>query len=435
LFLRLSQPSILRTSGASLSMYNVGGWLSLLTSRRLPGVQSGISRNVLLLGLTSLFTDISSEMVVSVLPIYLVTFLRLSPVQFGLIDGLYQGVAALVQLASGVVADRWQRHKEVAWVGYAGSALSRLGLLATTAWTGIAGVLVIDRLGKGLRTAPRDAMISLSVPKEHLGSAFGVHRAMDAMGAMLGPILAFVILAGLPGAFDVVFVTSFLVALIGLAVLGLFVESRSTDVEPSSMTVAAAAGAIWQLLRTPAFRHLVIGTLILSVMTMSDAFVYLVLQRQMNFAAGSFPLLYVVTSLGFLVLAIPVGRIADRIGRFRVFVAGYGVLLFLYALLIWAPPTLGVLIIVILLLSAYYAATEGVLMALGSAVLPDHVRTTGLAVLTMATALARLAASVFFGFVWMRFGIQPAVSIFMVGLATAIAVTLLAMPRAERAHA
>ena len=90
-------------------MYNIGGWLSLLSPRAMRGVQAGISRNVLLLGLTSLFTDISSEMVVSVLPIYLVTFLRLSPVQFGLIDGLYQGVAALVQLASGVIADRWRR--------------------------------------------------------------------------------------------------------------------------------------------------------------------------------------------------------------------------------------------------------------------------------------------------------------------------------------
>ena len=96
----------------------------------------------------------------------------------------------------------------------------------TTAWTGIAAMLILDRLGKGIRTAPRDALISLSVPKERLGTAFGIHRAMDAMGAMLGPILAFVILTGLPGAFDVVLVTSFLVALIGVAVLSLFVENR-----------------------------------------------------------------------------------------------------------------------------------------------------------------------------------------------------------------
>ena len=413
-------------------MYGIGGWLNLLSPRGLRGVQAGVSRNVLLLGLTSLFTDISSEMVVSVLPIYLVTFLRLSPVQFGLIDGLYQGVAALVQLASGVIADRWSRYKEVAWAGYAGSALSRLGLLMTTAWTGIAAILVLDRLGKGVRTAPRDALISLSVPKERLGTAFGVHRAMDAMGAMLGPILAFVILTALPGAFDVVFVTSFLVALVGVAVITLFVENRSGVREPSPQPAATAT--IWQLLATPEFRHLFLCTLVLSVMTMSDAFVYLVLQRQLNFAAGSFPLLYVLTSLGFLILAIPAGRLADRVGRFRVFVGGYAVLIVLYALLIWAPPSMAVLVLVVLLLSAYYSATEGVLMALGSAVLPESIRTTGLAVLTTATALARLASSLAFGIVWMRFGVRPAVGLFMGGLAIAIVLAIATWPRSERAH-
>jgi MFS family permease len=192
---------------------------------------------------------------------------------------------------------------------------------------------------------------------------------------------------------------------------------------------------VWLLLRAPDFRHLVLCTLVLSLMTMSDAFVYLVLQRQLNFAAGSFPLLYVLTSLGFLLLAIPAGRIADRFGRFHVFVAGYGVLLVMYALLIWAPPSLGVLVAVVLLLSAYYAATEGVLMALGSAILPDTVRTTGLAILTTATALARFGASLVFGFVWMRIGLTAAVSAFMVGLVAAIAIALVALPRAERANA
>jgi len=134
-------------------------------------------------------------------------------------------------------------------------------------------------------------------------------------------------------------------------------------------------------------------------------------------------------------LAIPAGRLADRAGRFGVFVGGYAVLIVLYALLIWAPPSMTVLIVVVLLLSAYYAATEGVLMALGSAVLPESVRTTGLAVLTTATALARLASSVVFGAIWMRFGVKPAVTIFMAGLAIAIVLALMTWPREERTHA
>ena len=170
-------------------------------------------------------------------------------------------------------------------------------------------------------------------------------------------------------------------------------------------------------------------------MTISDAFVYLVLQRQLNFAAGSFPLLYVLTSLGFLLFAIPAGRIADRAGRFPVFVCGYAVLILMYALLLWAPPSFFVLVLVIVLLSAYYAATEGVLMALGSAILPERVRTTGLAVLTTATAVARFGASLVFGIVWTRVGVKPAVAFFMVGLVVAIAIAYFALPRTEREHA
>lgn len=409
-------------------MYSVGGWLNLFSPREM---RAGVSRTVLLLGLTSLFTDISSEMVVSILPIYLVAFLRLTPVQFGLIDGLYQGVAAVVQLASGLAADRWQRQKEVAAVGYGASALSRLGLLLTTAWSGIAWILVVDRLGKGLRTAPRDALISLSAPRDRLGTAFGVHRAMDATGAMLGPILAFVLLTMMPGAFDVVFVASFSIALIGLAVLLLFVENASGNAAADPSAARPSLLATVALLRNAEFRHLAFCALILSLMTISDAFIYLVLQRQLNFAAGAFPLLYVLTSLGFLILAVPAGRLADRVGRFPVFAAGYGTLVVLYAVLILIPPTMAVLFVSVALLSAYYAATEGVLMALGSAVLPPTLRTTGLAILSTLTAVSRFFASLIFGLAWMQLGLKPAVAIFLAGQIAAIVLSLVTLPRAE----
>jgi len=115
-----------------------------------------VSETVWLLGLTSLFTDLSSEMVASVLPAYLVVHLRLSPLQFGVIDGLYHGVTALLRLVSGVVADRWRRYKEVAAAGYGLSALCKLGLLAVGgSWTGLAGVIALDRAGKARRRATR----------------------------------------------------------------------------------------------------------------------------------------------------------------------------------------------------------------------------------------------------------------------------------------
>src|SRR5215208_5774496 len=144
---------------------------------------TSVGSTVIYLGLTSLLTDISSEMVTATLPLYLLLTLRLAPLQFGLIDGLNQGASVLVRIASGLIADRWRRTKEVAAAGYAFSAICRIGLLLVgRSWLGISGVVLLVRIGKGIRTSPRDAMIAASVPSDKLGTAFGVHRAMDTAG-------------------------------------------------------------------------------------------------------------------------------------------------------------------------------------------------------------------------------------------------------------
>jgi MFS family permease len=392
-----------------------------------------VSRTVLFLGLTSLFTDISSEMVSTILPLYLVFGLQLTPLAFGVIDGLYLGAAALVRVVAGVWADRSRRLKEVAVAGYALSAVSRVGLLvAGSVWTSLVGIVLIDRLGKGIRTAPRDALISLSSPQAGLATAFGVHRALDTAGAMLGPLLAFGLLALTPGSYDAIFVVSFCTALIGLGILTLFVENQplphdDAAAEQPAVSLRAAA----QLVYAPGFGKLLIIGAALGLATMSDGFLYLTLQRRLDFNIGIFPLLYVATALIFMLLAVPAGRLADRIGRGRVFVGGYVLLLGVYALLLL--PWLGTAQVVLSLglLGAYYAATDGVLMALGSAVLPEELRTSGLALLTTATSLARLAASVLFGLLWTWRGLEVAVAVFAVGLLTAMLLTVVVLIRGK----
>jgi MFS family permease len=397
------------------------------TPRRL-----GVSSTVLLLGLTSLFTDISSEMVSTVLPLYLVFSLQLSPLQFGIIDGLYQGVSALVRVASGFVADRWRRHKEVAAAGYGLSAVCKLGLLAAGGvWTALAAVILIDRTGKGIRTSPRDALISLTSPRAGLATAFGVHRALDTAGAMIGPLVAFGLLALVPDGYDVIFVTSFCAALVGLGVLVLFVQNPPPDREAAAartVSLRAAAG----LLRAPRFRALVLAGAALGLLTMSDGFLYLTLQRRLAFNTGFFPLLYVATALVYLILAIPAGQLADRAGRGRVFVGGYALLLLVYGALLLPAPGLPELAACLVLLGAYYAATDGVLMALASETLPADLRTSGLALLTTATSLARLFASVLFGALWTWGGMESAVTLFAVGLLAAVGLAALVLIRTQR---
>lgn len=409
-------------------------------------------RNILFLGLTSFFTDISSEMVATVLPLYIIFALQLSPLQYGVIDGLYQGAAVLVRLAGGILADRWQRYKAVAVIGYGLSAICRLGLLFFgVSWSAVAALVMVDRTGKGIRTAPRDALIALSSRPAELATAFGVHRAFDTAGAMIGPLVAFLLLSLAPGAFDAIFVVSFCFALVGLGVLAFFVENRSAEPGGTAklcrvhhhaghpalrcpncrlappVPPGASLRTTIGLLRIPRFAALLAVGTTLGLTTLSDGFLFLNLQRQLDLTVGFFPLLYVASAFVYMMLAVPIGRLADRVGRGRVFVAGYALLLIVYLLLLMPGLPVAVLFGSVLLLGAYYAATDGVLMAFTSAMLPASLRASGLALLTTAIGLARLCASVLFGVLWSWIGAQRALGGFSVALLLAVLVAALAL--------
>jgi MFS family permease len=358
-------------------------------------------------------------MVGTILPLYLLFSLSLTPAVFGVVDGIYQGAAALVRIFGGVVADRTRRLKEVAVAGYALSAVARLGLLVVgNVWTLLAGVVMIDRLGKGIRTAPRDALISLNSRKDELGAAFGVHRTLDTAGAMIGPLVAFAVLSIAPGAYDAVFVVSLSAALIGLGVLTLFVHNPVAPLVPPSPPSHAVAAA--HLLRVPRLGALLVAGTALNLATISDGFLYLALQRRVAFEPRYFPLLYVATALIFMVLAVPAGRLADRLGRGRVFLGGHVLLLVVYASLLAPWSGAVAVILTLVLLGGYYAATDGVLMALAGAILPQELRASGMALITTGTSLARLAGSVLVGALWTLRGVDVAVALWAAGLVGAI---------------
>jgi MFS family permease len=445
-------------------MYQVQDSVALLRARRgfAAARKTGrpfVARTVLLLGLTSLFTDISSEMVSAILPLYTVQVLGLNPLSYGVLNGIYQGGSAFARLIFGFVADRMSRYREIAGVGYSLSAICKLGLLATTAFGGLAAVLLIDRIGKGIRTAPRDAMISLSTPEAELGTAFGVHRAMDTCGAMLGPLLGFVLLAMTPNEYHGIFLISFCFALIGVAILLLLVEDPARDPERDAPPVAAVVAAApvepvaeadpavtsrltlrgaTGLLGDGPLGGLVVIAFLLGLATIGDGFLYLQLHERLDFADSLFPLLYVGTSSIFMVMAVPAGRLSDRIGRAKVFAFGYAILLGLYVVLLSGASSDLLLPATLVGLGIFYASTDGVLAALGSAAVPEAVRGTGLAALGTATGLAQFAASIAFGALWATAGVHTAFVVFAVGLAVALVATvaiLLIRPRRSTAQA
>jgi MFS family permease len=398
--------------------------------RRQERVRRPVAGTVVLLGVVSMLTDISSEAVTAVLPIYLTAVVGLTPLAYGFVDGLYQGVSALVRILGGWLSDRGDHPKWVAFSGYALSAVTRLALIPAQGVGSVTAVLTVDRLGKGLRTAPRDALIAASSPLASLGQAFGVHRALDTTGAMIGPLLAFGILFVVPGDYRSVFVVSFAAAVVGLAVLLFFVP----DLRP-----ARAAAEPDQPMPRPSLRILAnrrFGALVaaaglLGVLTVGDGFIYLTLYENDGLPAHYFPLLYVGTNFAYLALAVPLGRLSDRVGRRHVFVAGHVALLaaYLFAAGLLAGPAATVSCL--LLLGAYYAATDGVLAAMTGHLVSPVIRASGIATTQTVVAAARFVSSLAFGLLWTLVGQDAALLVVAAALAMALPVGWLLLRRAE----
>jgi MFS family permease len=402
------------------------------------GVKQRVAGTVVLLGIVSMLTDISSESVNAILPIYVTSILGMSALAYGFIDGIYQGVSALVRIVGGWAADRADHPKWVAVVGYLTSAISRIFLLFATSLGAITAVITADRLGKGLRTAPRDALIAASSPQAALGRAFGVHRALDTLGALIGPLMAFAIIGVVvPNDFHVVFVASLAFAIMGVAVLILIVPDhrprRQRLLAEASPATTRGEGPSWRHFSNAEFLRLITSAALLGLFTIGDGFLYLELTERDSLATKFFPLLYVGTNFAYLALAIPCGRLADRIGRARVFIGGQVLLLAAYLCaggpMNGAAVSLGCLVF----LGAYYAATDGVLAAMASKVTPLSMRASGIATAQTAVALARFASSLGFGLMWVRLGRTDALLLVTALLACAIPVAAMMTRGLDRA--
>jgi MFS family permease len=359
-----------------------------------------------------------------------------SPLGFGIFDGIYQGMSAILRVFGGLVADRRRRHKEVAGAGYALSAACKVGLLSWATAAPTTAVLFLDRIGKGVRTAPRDALISLSSEPENLGASFGVHRAFDTVGAVLGPILAYALLREFaPDDFRAVFVVSLCVAVLGLGVLCFFVQNPPKErLDAARARALTRAAGIRELMARATFRRIALAGALLSFVTVSDAFVYLTYQKRTSMVATTFPLLFVGTALAYLLLAVPLGRLADRIGRAPVFIGGHVVLMGCYAVLRVSGPGLATAAVILGLLGTYYAATDGVLMAMASAVIPEELRTSGLAWVTTLTVTAKLVASILFGLLWTWQGPDGAITVFLAGMVVAVPLACVVLFRSSPRH-
>lgn len=401
-----------------------------------------VSSVVVTLGVVSLLTDVSSEAVSAVLPLYITAALGMSTLAFGFVNGLMQGATAIVRVLGGWAADRGDHPKWVAAIGYGLSMVTRAVLFFVSGFAGIATVVALDRVGKGIRTAPRDAMITASSDPRTIGRSFGVHRTLDTVGAAVGPLLAFVILWLLPQGYSTVFVVSFGFAVLGFAVLVLLVPDmrprnvswllkHQTRVErglpkckgctcelPGGLE-AAGRPFSWRLVAAPELRRIMIAAAVLGLLTVGDGFVYLSLQARDGFATKWFPLLYVGTNVVYMLLATPVGRLADRMGKGKMFALGHTALVGSYVVAGLLSGTASTFLS-LALLGTFYAATDGVLAALTGRVAAWNVRATAIGTAQTVQAVAQMISSAAFGVLWYGVGRQSAILTVAVILAVAL---------------
>ena len=379
---------------------------------RTPRILRGLGANVVTLGAVSLLTDVASEMIYPLLPLFLTTVLMAGPAALGAIEGVAESTAALVKLFAGLHSDRARRRKPLIVFGYGLAALAR-PLVAIASTPGY--VLLIrfaDRVGKGLRGAPRDALIAESTPPADRGRAFGLQRSMDHTGALLGPLLATLLLAGGHLSLRALFALAAIPGLAG-ALLVVWKVRESASVPAADAVPAPPARTLDAIPRGPLRRYLVILVLF-TLGNSSDAFL-LLRAGDLGVRAAHLPLLWAWFHVVKAGSTLPLGALSDRMDRRRLIIAGWAVyalvyLGFAHASAAWHAWAL------FAAYGLYYGLTEGVEKALLADLAPAHARAGAFGWHAFALGVGALPASVIFGALW-----QGAGPLWAFGLGAALA--------------
>jgi MFS family permease len=356
-----------------------------------PGLRS-LPRSVWLLGTISLLNDSASEMIYPLLPLFLAGTLGAGPRVLGLIEGLAEAVSSLLKLAAGALSDRMRRTKPFVVWGYGVAGLARTLIAAATGWWMVLLFRLADRVGKGLRSSPRDALLGRSITPDQRGLAFGLHRAMDNAGAVIGPLVAAGLLA-LGFELRTVFWCAGVPALI---VLVLTLRLR----EPEAEALVEAPRFSWRLQGYPlAFKRylVVLGVFMLG----NSSTLFLLLRvRDLGITQAQVPLLWALTSLVAAVFLTPLSSLSDRVGRRRLIIAGWLAYAAIYLLLGWGGlPAWGVWA----LFAAYglfIAATEGAEKAMVADLVPREQLGTAFGWYHLVLGITLLPASLLFGWLW-----------------------------------
>jgi MFS family permease len=357
----------------------------------------GLTPNVIKLGWVSCLADISSEMLYPIMPIFLTTVLGAPVSALGLIEGIAEAIASLLKTASGRWSDRLGKRIPFVFSGYFLSAAARPIIAAASGWGTVLFARSMDRTGKGLRSSPRDALLADSVPKEYFGKAFGFHRGMDTLGAVLGPIAALGFIALFHENLRWVFIVAFVPGVLG----ALLVLKVKEDEKTVAKAAAPRPNLSFRALPASFKRYLGIWTLF-SLVNSSDMFL-LLKAKQFGFTTTLTVLLYVFYNIVYAVASPVLGSLSDRIGRKPILTVGLLIFASVYAGFALATDRWQFWVLYGIY-GLYIAATDGVGKALAVDLVSSEVRGAAIGLLGTMTGLAALVASTIAGLLWTHFG-------------------------------
>lgn len=364
-------------------------------------LMSNGTRNIILLGLISCFADISSEMVYPLIPLYLTAAFGATPVLVGLIEGIAESIASLLKVFSGYISDRFQHKKAIAFSGYATGLLYKIALIFATSWNGILSARVIDRFGKGIRTAPRDVMVSESADQNNMGKSFGIHKMLDMAGSAMGILLSFILLKKIgsnPKSYKMIFAISILPIVIAL-LLFFFVHEKKEKRQPMQREY------FWKNI-SQLDHNLKLYLVIAFLFTLGNSSNSFLLLRAYNigFDSSTTILLYFIYNLTASLFAIPCGKLSDKIGRKHLLVGGYltfSLVYFGFAFCTSKP----LMILIFVVYGIYTAMTAGAERAFIAEIAPTKLKGTMLGLHSTLVGIALLPASVIAGFLWDKIGV------------------------------
>ncbi|MGC9070745.1 MAG: MFS transporter [Elusimicrobiales bacterium] len=379
--------------------------------------KEGLSKNVVVLGIVSGLTDISSEMLYPVIPIFLNSVLNAPMSIIGLVEGIAEATASILKIYGGYLSDKFKKRKSFVVLGYSLSSVSKPLMAVASSWYLVLFARFIDRVGKGIRTSPRDALIASSVSKQHWGKAFGFHRAMDTLGAAIGPLITLLLIWKLgetPSSYRYIFTISFIPALAGVFILIKYISEKNNNDANLEINKRISLFSF-----SKDFKIFITISTIFFLFKFSDAF-FIMKAKKTGFSTSGVIWVYFFYNILYTILSTPAGVLADRLGKAKLFTSGF--LVFAIVCVMFSiANTKETITAAFAVYSLYGALNEGIAKAVISSLTQEENRATAMGVYHSLTGISLLFSSIIAGLLWDRF--SPSTP-FLISAVISAAITL-----------